>query len=275
MIEKFLYEPLKNKNNNFNIWMVFPGIYSFAMSSIGYLWICKNIDMIEDVNLERIYTDTKTTKFMLKDLNLMGFSFSFDLDFLNMFKIMDKYNIPFKSSDRDESYPLIFGGGPVLSANPEPYAAFFDFMILGDGEEVNIEAINVCKQYKDKKETLEKLAEIEGIYVPSLNQERVQKINCDLTDCVSTPILSEKSFFKNTYIIEIARGCSNRCGFCMASYLNLPQRFVEYEKIIESIENGLKHTNKIALLGALISAHPRFNDICKYIYDKVQQNHNK
>lgn len=274
MIEKFLYEPLKNKNNNFNIWMVFPGIYSFAMSSIGYLWICKNIDMIEDVNLERIYTDTKTTKFMLKDLNLMGFSFSFDLDFLNMFKIMDKYNIPFKSSDRDESYPLIFGGGPVLSANPEPYAAFFDFMILGDGEEVNIEAINVCKQYKDKKETLEKLAEIEGIYVPSLNQERVQKINCDLTDCVSTPILSEKSFFKNTYIIEIARGCSNRCGFCMASYLNLPQRFVEYEKIIESIENGLKHTNKIALLGALISAHPRFNDICKYIYDKVQQNHN-
>lgn len=274
MNEKFLYEPLKNKNSDFNIWMAFPGIYSFSMSSLGYLWLCKNIDMLEDIHLERICTDTKTTKLMLKDINLIGFSFSFDLDFLNIFKILNRYKIPLKSCDRHESHPLIFGGGPVLSANPEPFADFFDFIILGDGEGVNIEAVKICKQYKGKNEILEKLSQIEGIYVPSLNQQKVQKVNCDLSDCISTPILSEGSFFKNTYIIEIARGCSNRCGFCLASYLNLPQRFVDYEKIIESIDLGLRHTNKIALLGALISAHPRFEDICRYIYNKVQQNHN-
>lgn len=283
MNEKFLYtKPEKtahNNNSSFNVWMAFPGIYSFSMSSIGYLWICKNIDMMENVHLERICTDTKTTKFMSKDVDLIGFSFSFDLDFLNIFKILDKYKIPLKSADRDESQPLIFGGGPVLSANPEPFSAFFDFIIVGDGEGVNIDVIKVCQSMEGqpKKEILEELAKLEGIYVPSLDhheKNKIKKVSCELSDCVSTPILTEKSFFKDTYIIEIARGCSNRCGFCLASYLNLPQRFVEYEKIIESIDEGLKHTNKIALLGALISSHPRFEDICNYIYLKVEKNHN-
>lgn len=278
MNEKFLYTK-PDKIAEFNVWMAFPGIYSFSMSSIGYLWICKNIDMMENVHLERICTDTKSTKFMTKNVDLIGFSFSFDLDFLNIFKILDKYKIPLKSSERDEKYPLVFGGGPVLSANPEPFNAFFDFIIVGDGENTNIQAIEICRKMKGKlkSEILEELAKLEGIYVPGLNHHEknmVKKVSCELSECVSTPILSEHSFFKNTYIIEIARGCSKRCGFCLASYLNLPQRFVDYEKIIESIDEGLKHTNKIALLGALISSHPRFEDICNYIYSKVEQNHN-
>lgn len=274
MNEKFLYNNLKNKTADFNVWMAFPGIYSFSMSSLGYLWMCKAIDMLEDVNLERICTDTKNTKLMIQDVNLIGFSFSFDLDFLNIFKILDKYKIPLKSSQRNDSHPLVFGGGPVLSANPEPFTDFFDFIILGDGEEINIEVIQTCKTNKDKSkyEILEKLSRIEGIYVPSLKQGEVKKISCELSECIYTPILSEKSFFKNTFIIEISRGCFNRCGFCLASYLNLPQRFVEYEKVIESIDLGLKHTNKIALLGALISAHPKFDEICDYIYKKAQEN---
>lgn len=273
--ETFLYDRVNNKNTNYNIWMAFPGIYSFSMSSLGYLWLCKNMDELEDANLERICTDTKTTKFMLKDIDLMGFSFSFDLDFLNIFKILDKYKIPLKSADRNENYPLIFGGGPVLTANPEPFSAFFDFIIVGDGENVNADAIEICKKNsgKPKAETLKELSNLDGIYVPSIPQ-KIKKVSCELSKCIYTPILSEKSFFKNTFIIEIARGCSNRCGFCLASYLNLPNRFVDYEQVIESIDLGLKYTDKLALLGALISAHPRFEDICNYIYSRWEQNNN-
>lgn len=286
--EKYLYER-KNKTTDFNVWMAFPGIYSFSMSSLGYLELCKNIDLLEDVNLERICTNTSKTKFMIKDINLIGFSFSFDLDFLNIFKILDKYKIPLKASERNENHPLIFGGGPVLSSNPEPFCEFFDFIIIGDGEGVNVStlteessfndggvnitAINVCKENKGKpkQEILMKLSEVEGIYVPSFGINKVKKVTCGLSNCIYTPILSEQSFFKNTFIIEIARGCINRCGFCLASYLNLPQRFVEFQKVIESIDLGLKHTNKIALLGALISAHPQFDEICNYIYQKNQE----
>lgn len=271
--EIYLYSR-KNKNADFNVWMAFPGIYSFSMSSLGYLELCKNIDLLEDVNLERICTNTSKTKLMIKDINLIGFSFSFDLDFLNIFKMLDKYKIPLKASQREESHPLIFGGGPVLSSNPEPYCEFFDYIIIGDGEEVNINAVNICKENKNKskQEILAELAKIEGIYVPSIGINQVKKATCRLSTCIYTPILSEQSFFKNTFIIEIARGCVNRCGFCLASYLNLPQRFVKYEKIIESIDLGLKHTNKLALLGALISAHPQFDDICNYIYQRNMQN---
>ena len=68
----------------------------------------------------------------------------------------------------------------------------------------------------------------------------------------------------------MARGCFNRCGFCLASYLNLPLRCTPYNELIQTIDFGLNHTNKIALLGAQISAHPQFHDVCKYIYDKIQ-----
>lgn len=274
MSEKFLYDKLKNKDTDFTVWMAFPGIYSFSMSSLGFLWLCRNIDLLEDVNLERICSDTKKTKFMIKDVNLIGFSFSFDLDFLNIFKILDKNKIPLKASQRNENHPLVFGGGPVLTSNPQPYCEFFDFIIIGDGEGVNLEAIQICKNNKDKskKEILEELSKVEGIYVPSLHQEKVKKVSCELEECIYTPILSEESFFKNTFIIEIARGCANRCGFCLASYLNLAPRFVPYDRIIESIDLGLQNTNKLALLGALISAHPQFEDICNYIYNKLEQN---
>lgn len=274
MKEKFLYTQPKNKKADYNVWMAFPGIYSFAMSSLGYLWLCKNIDMLEDVELERICIDTSETKIMIKDVNLIGFSFSFDLDFLNIFKILDKYNIPLKAADRNDSHPIVFGGGPVLSANPEPFSAFFDFIIIGDGESVNVDAIQICKTNKNKpkEEILKKLAKLEGIYVPSIKQDKVKKASCKLSECICTPILSEGSFFKNTFIMEIARGCSNRCGFCLASYLNLPQRFVDYNEIVKNIDMGLEHTNKIALLGALISSHPEFENICNHIYNKSKEN---
>ena len=69
----------------------------------------------------------------------------------------------------------------------------------------------------------------------------------------------------------MVRGCPQRCGFCLASYLNLPVRFCEYEDIISSIDEGLKYTNKIALLGALITAHPRFDDICNHILKRKSE----
>lgn len=274
MTEKYLYTPLINKNTNYNMWMAFPGIYSFSMSSLGYLWLFKKLDLLEDINVERICTDTSKTKFMIKDVSLVGFSFSFDLDFLNIFKILEKYKIPLKADERNENHPLIFGGGPVLTANPEPFSSFFDFIIIGDGENSNIEAVKTCKNLRDrtKNEILQELSKIEGIYVPSLKQKKVVKANCVLSECIYSPILTEKSFFKNTFIIEIARGCANRCGFCLASYLNLPARFIDYDEVIKAIDKGLEHTDKIALLGALISAHPRFEEICNYIYEKRKTN---
>ena len=287
MSEIFLYDRHIDKTPEINIWTAFPAIYSFGMSSLGFMSIFRRLDEHKDYFVERIFVDTKETVLPLEAVDLMCFSFSFEIDFLGMFKIMQKYHIPFNAKDRDENFPLIFAGGPVLTANPEPFANFFDFIIIGDAEQIDKTVINFIKQNKNlpKNELLLKLSELDGIYVPSVTSFdansnlvlkngklfSVNKISAELNDCVTTPILSEKSFFSNTFIIEIARGCSQRCGFCLASYLNLPTRFAPYEKIIESIDTALKYTDKIALLGALITAHPDFEKICEYILKKKEE----
>ena len=273
MSEIVLYDKQFNKKTDYNVWMAFPACTAFSLSSLGYMWLFKALDTAEGVFAERVCSDTKITKINSKDVDAMCFSFSFDMDFIEIFKMLEKYNVPLKSKDRNENHALIFAGGPVVTANPMPYSEFFDFVVVGDGDKLNLEIIEVCREAKNqgktKDEILEILSKLEGIYVPKL-QNQVKKSHYNLAECVYTPIITDESFFPNTFIIEVSRGCYNRCGFCVASYLNLPVRFVDYDMIISTLEMGLKHTNKIALLGALISAHPRFGDICSYIYNKVQ-----
>ena len=117
------------------------------------------------------------------------------------------------------------------------------------------------------------MSEIDGVYVPKYSKI-VNKHTKKISECIYTPILTEDAFFPNTFIIEMTRGCANRCGFCLASYLNLPLRSNPYETLKQVIDLGLENTNKIALLGAQISAHPHFHDICKYIYEKIQNGQN-
>lgn len=273
-MEKFLYKRNPKKNADYNIWMAFPGCYSFALSSLGYLHIFRLMDEMEEVNVERVYSDSTKTEIQFKDVNAIAFSSSFDLDFMSIFPIFDKYKIPYKTSDRDKNMPIIFCGGPVVTANPIPYKDFFDFMIIGDGEQLNTNVVTILADNKDKPkdEILKLLAKLNGVYVPTLNQEKIVKNSCKIENCVYTPILSDDAFFKDMFIIEISRGCANCCGFCMASYLNLPVRFAPYENIIEAIDLGLQYTNKIALLGAQVSIHPKFKQICEYIAQKVQKN---
>ncbi len=269
--EVFLYKHSIN-NADFTVWLGFPGNYAFSMSSLGYLWLFKKIDESDIANAERICSDTVGANPC--DVNLFGFSFSFDMDFLTIFSMLEKYNIPLRAKDR-KGFPLIFAGGPVVNANPEPYKVFFDFFLIGDGEDLNIKAVNLCRENKDKSkdEILRMLSQIEGIYVPKY-PHKVKKITKKLDECVYTPILSENSFFKDTFIIEMSRGCANRCGFCLASYLNLPLRCVPYDELIKAIDLGIEKTGRIALLGAQISAHPHFHEVCKYIYDKIQSGKN-
>ena len=125
--EIYLYNPINKKNAECNIWLAFPGPESFALSSLGFLWLFKNVDEYEDVNIERIYADTKHSRFNPNEIGLFGFSFTFDTDFLTIFSMLEQYNIPIRAKERKKCFPFIFAGGPVITANPTPYEDFFDF----------------------------------------------------------------------------------------------------------------------------------------------------
>lgn len=261
-MEKYLYTA-NNEKNGYNFWMAYPAVESFALSSLGYMWLLKIADEMEGINAKRVCTDTETDG---KTPDGIAFSLSFDFDFMGVFEILEKYHIPLLASERDESYPLIFAGGPVITTNPEPLKAVFDFMMIGDGEGEFQKVLEIMRD-NPKKQALEKLAEVEGIYISGMN--KVKKVTEPLSNVIYTPVLSENSYFKDTFIIEVSRGCMNRCAFCTASYLNLPFRHYPYEEIIKAIDLGLEHTNKIALLGAQISAHPDFEKIMSYLESKI------
>ena len=98
-MEKFLYTP-KNNKNCYKLWMAYPAIESFGLSSLGYMWLYKIADTLDGIEAERIATDTSTTKFNPNEVNAIAFSMSFDFDFLGVFEILEKKNIPFLKKEK-------------------------------------------------------------------------------------------------------------------------------------------------------------------------------
>lgn len=268
----YLYSIEPKSPDAYNLAMGFPACEAFALSSLGYLWLQKKLNENSNINLTSIYTDSEKLP-NKNNIDAISFSISYEMDFMGVFEILEKLNIPIFAEEREKT--LIFAGGPVITSNPTPFAKILDFCLIGDGEDLILQVLELLAKTKElsKKEILEKLTQIEGVYVPSL-KNKAKKITAPLNECIYTPILSDKAYFSNTFIIEVERGCYNRCGFCLASYLNLPVRYVDYEEIINKIEFGLQYTKNIALLGAQVSAHPRFEDICNYFIDKIEAGEN-
>ena len=264
----YLYDVQRSEANSLNLLMAYPACKSFALSSLGYMWLSKILDEMPQVNLSQVFTDS-TEMPNIQNLDSIAFSISYEMDFMGVFEVLEKLGVEVFSEKRNDI--LLFAGGPVITSNPAPFDKVFDFFLIGDGEDLIKNVANVLYLNKNasKIDKLMALREVEGVYIPKF-ANKAKKLSASLTSCVHTPVISAESYFANTFIIEIERGCYNRCGFCLASYLNLPVRYVEFEEIISKIELGLKYTKNIALLGAQVSAHPRFGDICDYVIRKLE-----
>lgn len=290
--ETFYYTPAKKNIDAIEVKLCFPAPYNIGMSALGFLSIYRHLDQLPYVQPERVFSDSRNVR--IEENSLVGFSFSFELDIINIFRTLDNLKIPKSKDERDENCPLIFAGGPVISANPEPFVDFFDFCMIGEGESPFEQVTKILYENPQlpRIEKLQRLAEIKGIYIPEFydinynddatiksiipNNEfakpAIQKIKSPaFNKCTHSPITTENTIFNNVFLIEIERGCSQKCHFCIASYLNLPVRYPSKELILEAIDLGLKNTRKIGLLGALITEHPDIDEIFEYIYNKHKE----
>lgn len=294
--EKRLYTPVAPVADAVRVAMVYPAPYNVAMSSLGYLSLVARLDQNPQVDVRRV--DESTWRHTpVHDVELMGYSFSFELDILAILRSLEAMGIPLYAKDRDDSHPLVFGGGPVVMSNPEPYAGFFDFFLIGEGEELLDDVVREFKNLRglNRAEQLHRLAaEVPGVYVPSMYEvayaglngpvaaitpkyddippvvEKRSLTSAALSDNVaSSPILSPDAVFANMFMVEVMRGCAHRCRFCLASYTALPARGPAMQPVIERIEEGLKHTDKIGLVGALIADHPDFPELCDYLHGRM------
>jgi len=194
--EIFLFT--RKQGGYINVLNCFPNSYEVGMASLGYQLVFKLFSEHEKTSTYRYFTNFYE-KFP-RDIHLVSFSVSWELDFINIIKTLEDLNIPLLSKDRDMSHPLVYGGGPVLTANPEPWADFFDFITIGDcennidgivsqtekffgfsdgrnfGKDENLENDENAEDVTNEQQILnssrgDKLScfeEIPGIYVPSL-----------------------------------------------------------------------------------------------------------
>ena len=234
-----------------------------------------------DLQVSRLFTDVHEP--LPKTPELVGFSLSWELDYANILQILEDLNIPLRSQHRTEHNPLVFGGGPVLTANPEPFADFFDVILLGDGEELLetfIETLQTVRE-ADRTTQLLTLAQVPGLYIPSLYEVTYHSpegaIATITPRCAEVPAQVNKQTYRgNTlsastvvtplaawesiYMVEVVRSCPEMCRFCLASYLTLPFRTPDVtQTLIPQIEKGLTVTNRIGLLGASVTQHPEFD----------------
>lgn len=293
--EKLLFTPASPDNDAIPTIFAFPNEYTVGITSLGYQVVWATLAMRSDVQVSRLFTDIHEQ--LPRTPELVGFSVSWELDYVNILNILESLKIPIRANLRSDSDPLIFGGGPVLTANPEPYADFFDIILLGDGENLLENLIEAYKEVRssDRSSQLKYLAQVPGVYVPSLytvtyadptgSISSIQPLVADIPNRVekqtyrgntlsTSTVVTEKAAWENIYMVEVVRSCPEMCRFCLASYLTLPFRTASLNSLIPAIERGLQFTERIGLLGASVTQHPEFESLLEYLskpqFDQVR-----
>jgi radical SAM superfamily enzyme YgiQ (UPF0313 family) len=294
--ERLLFTPATPKHDAIPVIFAFPNEYTVGITSLGYQVVWATLAMRDDLQVSRLFTDIREQ--LPRHPELLGFSMSWELDYVNIFNLLESLEIPIRADSRNQNYPLVFGGGPVLTANPEPYAEFFDVILLGDGENLLGDFIDTYKKVRnaDRETQLKTLAQVPGIYIPSLyvieyvtpdgEIKSINPISEEIPPIIqkqtyrgntlsASTVVTEKAAWENIYMVEVVRSCPEMCRFCLASYLTLPFRTASLENsLIPGIERGLKVTSRLGLLGASVTQHPEFTELLDYIgqpkYDDVR-----
>ncbi|MBU0665562.1 MAG: TIGR03960 family B12-binding radical SAM protein [Proteobacteria bacterium] len=271
--------------------LIFPDLYEVGMSHQGLQILYHILNGQERVLAERSYCPDRDMEKLLQerqtpltslesdhalaDFDIIGITLPYELCYSNIITILSLAGIPLWSKDRDESFPLILGGGSC-SMNPEPVADFFDAILLGDGEEALVEITTMVGLAKENKlsraELLSQLATIQGLYIPSFFQPQYtdqgtireiltlrsdiphvqRRILSDLscTEHLKRPLVPNAKIVHDRLGVEIARGCTRGCRFCQAGIIYRPVRERSPEQVMDIAHSALSDSgfDELALL---------------------------
>lgn len=263
--------------------LVFPDLYEIGTSHFGIQILYSILNKQENIAAERFFAPAEDMEQLMEAkgipclsmesqrelaaFDIIGISLLYELNFTNILTLLSLSRIPFYANQRDDTFPLIIGGGPC-AFNPEPVADFFDAFVIGDGEEAIVQIANEVIEFKkngdgNKKTLLRLLSKIEGVYIPSfftphLDKSGIQTLTPLYEDYTSVkraflPALTLDTFPMDPIVpyakpvhdrlrLEIARGCSRGCRFCQAGMIYRPVRERSVEDLVKIAKFSLKST---------------------------------
>ena len=261
----------------------FPDLYEIGMSHLGMKILYSLKNAREDIWCERVFAPAEDMETLMREkeiplyglesldtlteFDMIGFTLQYELSFTAVLNMLDLAGLPVRSADRVGLSPIVMAGGPC-ACNPEPLSAFVDLFVLGEGEEVNLEMIDLYKTAKaqgwSKERYLRAAARIPGIYVPSLYDVAY---NADGTVAAISPVGDapatvskriitdlDKVFFPEAFVVpfidivhdrailEVLRGCLRGCRFCQAGFIYRPFREKSHETLNKNALNLVAST---------------------------------
>jgi radical SAM family uncharacterized protein len=295
--------------------IAFPDTYTIGMSHLGcqiLYWLCNHTP---GVTAERVYCPwldaeavmrakgiplfTWDTRRPVAEADIFAISLQYEMAFSNVLTLLDLAGIPLRSSQRDDSHPLVLAGGPQAD-NPEPVAPFLDLIVLGDGEAsmaaILVEYAKLKEAGLGRREMIVHLArKFEWLYAPGLYDftyrpdgaiERLiplrediptQIVRCRTDDFDRTPfpvrpLVPFVEVVHDRIAIEIMRGCPQRCRFCHAGYTKRPLRTRSVERILEIAEQAYRATgqDEIGLLSLSTADYPELAELARAVHDRFR-----
>jgi radical SAM family uncharacterized protein len=296
----------KDWGGRVSIALVYPNTYAVGMSNLGFQTIYRHLNALPDVVCERVFLPepadidemrrTSTPPLSLEsqrpltDFQLIGFSVTYEGDYVNVLRLLGMAAIPLRSAERRSHDPLVLMGGVCAFSNPEPVAPFMDFIVVGEGEELVGELMQAYREgYRDRETFLDGLVGLEGIYVPDRHdvsytgdgtvadvkplrgapavvvKRRLRQVDQFRTiAAVKTP----NAEYGHMALLEVGKGCGRGCRFCLEGQVYRPVRHRSVAALRETIELlAAQGEKRIGLVGACVSDYPWIGDLLKVVED--------
>jgi radical SAM superfamily enzyme YgiQ (UPF0313 family) len=248
----------------------FPDVYEVGMSHLGLQILYGLVNEQPEYSMERVFAPWSDMEEQLRtreiplfslesmtplaDFDCIGFTLQYEMSYTNILNMLDLGRIPLLARERGDEYPVIMAGGPC-AFNPEPLADFFDFFVIGEGEEVILEIYQIIAQHRslrqgkqEKAVLFKELAQVQGVYVPSFYEAQydqtgkftgvkltepgtaprvVKRVVKDLDRAYFPlkPIVPYLEVVHDRMMLEVLRGCTRGCRFCQAGVLYRPEHY--------------------------------------------------
>ncbi|GAB6147697.1 radical SAM protein [Stetteria hydrogenophila] len=224
--------------------IAYPAPYRAALSSLAY-HLLKGLLAGEGIPYTEVFMEEEPwSPGRYRPPTALFASLPYELMYPDMVRLLDQLRVPVRAGERGEEDPVVIAGGPAVTANPLPVSGIVDAVLIGEVEPVFHDIIDALG-YPSRKSRLEALAQVDGVYVPSLGNEPVTRVYARDLDSAWYPVRQEiprgvEPVWGRSFMLETTRGCARGCRFCMEGFIFRPKRDRSLKRILELMEEGVR-----------------------------------